>query len=402
MLRQNRSAGAPEDSELRDLLYDCLRELTAGDRFSGDSLKAHLTEIFVVLARSYSSEEKKDDAEAQSVRGIDEAIKLINECYMERLTVQDAADRCNLSKGYFCRMFRELTGSTFRDKLIQHRMEVAKRLLLSTDMTVGEIASAVGIPVQKSFNRCFRESEKKTPLEYRHIYNYEKSKKEYDRSISESRDRRMKWWREARFGMLIHYRLFSVAGQGDWMQAYEGISPEEYSSLAGGLSYKPGAAREWARLAKDAGCRYAVLTTKHHEGFSLWESKANPFNSMNYGPHVDIVREFVEGCREFGLRVGFYFSLMDWRHPDSWRCVSDAEARHRYLEYIETLITELLTNYGRIDVLWYMTAEPLKSVAKWDSVERNSRLRKLQPDIIINNKSMQSEDFDTRENYSAY
>ena len=141
------------------------------------------------------------------------------------------------------------------------------------------------------------------------------------------------------------------------------------------------------------------MTTRHHEGFSLWDSKANPFNSVNYGPHRDIVREFVDACREFDLKIGFYSSLMDWHHPDGWRCAFDSEARKRFTDYIEALNTELLTNYGKIDILWYDVSCPMESWEGWNSLERNQRLRALQPDIIINNRSCLAEDFGTPEGH---
>ena len=145
------------------------------------------------------------------------------------------------------------------------------------------------------------------------------SKAEYERQVSATRDERMKWWRDARFGMFVHLGLYSVYGKHEWAMAMENWPPEEYAKFADGFLPKEGCCREWARLAKSAGMKYMVLTTRHHEGFSLWDSQVNPFNSMNYGPKRDIVREFVDACREFGLKVGFYSTLMEWKHPDSGR-----------------------------------------------------------------------------------
>lgn len=223
------------------------------------------------------------------------------------------------------------------------------------------------------------------------------SKADYEKQTAESRDRRMKWWREARYGMFVHYGLYSQLAQHEWAMVYENIPIEEYEKLADQFNPKPGAPREWAALAKKAGMKYMVMTTRHHEGFSLWDSKANPYNSVNYGPKRDIVREFVDACREFDLKIGFYTSLMDWHHPDGWRCAFDTEARKRFLDYIEALNTELLTNYGKIDILWYDVPLPMESWEGWDSLERNQRLRALQPDIIINDRSHLPEDFGTPE-----
>lgn len=225
------------------------------------------------------------------------------------------------------------------------------------------------------------------------------SREEYEAQTAATRDARMQWWREARFGMFVHYGLYSVLGRQEWAQAVDNIPVEEYEKLADGFLPREGAPREWARLAKEAGAKYMVLTTRHHEGFSLWDSKANPFNSVNLGPKRDIVREFVDACREFDLRIGFYSSLMDWHHPDGWRCAFDAEANRRFLQYIRDLNTELLTNYGKIDILWYDVPQPMEHWEGWGSLERNQHLRSLQPDILINDRSLLDEDFGTPEEH---
>ena len=222
------------------------------------------------------------------------------------------------------------------------------------------------------------------------------SRKEYEDQIAKTRDERMAWWREARFGMFIHYGLYSELGTGEWSQANQNYTVAEYETLAKSFSPKEGCAREWCALAKRMGAKYAVLTTRHHDGFSLWDSKVNPYNSYRYCGR-DIVREFVEACREYGLKIGLYSSLMDWHHPDSWRCAHDPEARARFLQYIEDLNTELLTNYGKIDILWYDVSCPMESAEGWNSVARNARLRAHQPHIIINNRSVLEEDFGTPE-----
>ena len=178
------------------------------------------------------------------------------------------------------------------------------------------------------------------------------SRKEYEEKIAATRDERMAWWREARFGMFIHYGLYSDLETGEWSQANQNYTVAEYEAFAKNFAPKEGCAREWCALAKRMGAKYAVLTTRHHEGFSLWNSKVNPYNSYNTCGR-DLVQEFVDACREYDLKIGFYSSLMDWHHPDSWRCAYDAEARARFLQYIEDLNVELLTNYGRVDLLWF-------------------------------------------------
>lgn len=223
------------------------------------------------------------------------------------------------------------------------------------------------------------------------------SKPEYEAQTAATRDERMGWWREARFGMFVHYGLYALAGRNEWLQTLENIPIPEYEQFANQFRPKPGAPREWAALAKKAGMKYMVLTTRHHDGFSLWDSKANPYNSVNCGPGRDIVREYVDACREYDLKIGFYTSLMDWHHPDGGRAAQDPAARRRFLDYIEALNTELLTQYGRIDILWYDVASPMRHHEGWDSVARNQRLRALQPHIIINNRSRLDEDFGTPE-----
>ncbi|MDR2101089.1 MAG: alpha-L-fucosidase [Treponema sp.] len=223
------------------------------------------------------------------------------------------------------------------------------------------------------------------------------SRPEYEEKIAASRNRRMAWWREARFGMFVHFGLYSVLGRHEWAMAEENWPVEEYEKLAGRFKPEAGAPRQWARLARAAGMKYMVLTTRHHEGFSLWDSRANPYNSVNYGPRRDIVREYVDACREYGLRIGFYSSLMDWHHPDGGAAAYDSTARKRFTDYIYALNEELLTNYGKIDILWYDVARPMESFEGWNSLEMNQRLRALQPDILINNRSKLDEDFGTPE-----
>jgi len=139
-----------------------------------------------------------------------------------------------------------------------------------------------------------------------------------------------------------------------------------------------------------------VLTSKHHEGFCNWDTKLTNYNAMQQGPRYDLVREFVEAARAEGLRVGFYYSLMDWHHPDGAKCATDEAARQRFVAYIHGQIRELLTNYGKIDVLWYDVSWPLDA-AGWESEKMNTMVFQLQPDIIVNNRNKLDGDFSTPE-----
>ena len=173
------------------------------------------------------------------------------------------------------------------------------------------------------------------------------------------REARMKWWHEARFGMFIHWGLYSVLGRHEWAMEKEGIPVAEYEQLAKQFKPKPNAAREWATLAKAAGQKYMVMTTKHHEGFCLFDTKLTDYCAPKQAAGRDLVKEYVEAARAEGMRVGFYYSLMDWHHPDGARCATDEAARRRFVDYIHGQIRELLTNYGKIDILWYDVAWPL-------------------------------------------
>ena len=210
------------------------------------------------------------------------------------------------------------------------------------------------------------------------------------------REARLKWWHEARFGMFIHWGLYSQLGRHEWAMEVEGIPVEEYQKLAASFHPKPNAASDWARLAKQAGQKYMVMTTKHHEGFCNFDTKLTDYCAPKQGPGRDLVKEYVEAARAEGMRVGFYYSLMDWHHPDGARCATDEAARRRFVDYIHGQIRELLTNYGKIDVLWYDVNWPL-NVAGWESEKMNDMVFQLQPQILVNNRNGLPGDFTTPE-----
>ena len=216
-------------------------------------------------------------------------------------------------------------------------------------------------------------------------------------AAEKDRDRRMKWWREARFGMFIHWGLYAQLGRHEWVMNRERIPVQEYEKLAATWKPKRRPARQWAALAKKAGMKYMVMTTKHHEGFCLWDTQQTDYNAARCGPGRDLVGEYVDACREFGLKIGFYYSLMDWHHPDGARCAKSEPARRRFVDFTHAAVRELMSNYGKIDILWYDVSWPLRSPELWESKKMNRMVRRLQPDILINNRSQLPEDFGTPE-----
>ena len=217
--------------------------------------------------------------------------------------------------------------------------------------------------------------------------------------IIADREARMAWWHKARFGMFVHWGLYSQTGRHEWVMNRERIPLAEYEKLAATWHPKANAARDWAALAKQAGMNYMVMTTKHHEGFCLWDSKVTDYCATKHGPGRDLVKEYVDACREHGLKIGFYYSLMDWHHPDGHACARDEKARRRFIDYTYALVEELMTRYGKIDILWYDVSWPLQGADKWESARINAMARKHQPHILINDRSQLPEDFGTPEEH---
>lgn len=222
----------------------------------------------------------------------------------------------------------------------------------------------------------------------------------------------MQWWREARLGMFIHYGLYSglagsfqgVRGGGEWIQTNLGLDTDTYAATALPL-FTPaeGCTTRWAQLAKAAGCRYAVLTTKHHEGFALFDTKLSDYNAAQQTGR-DVVREFCDSCREAGLHVGFYHSVIDWHQKDYDNTICpglcypvhqaamlkargiprDQEA---YCRYLHGMVRELLSNYGKVDILWWDYSQgAAEGDRAWKATELKKMCRELQPGIIMNNR----------------
>ncbi|RLF19924.1 MAG: alpha-L-fucosidase [Thermoprotei archaeon] len=210
---------------------------------------------------------------------------------------------------------------------------------------------------------------------------------------------RIKWFIEARFGMFIHWGLYSILGRAEWVMYLERIPKDEYAKLADKFKPDKFNADEWVEIAKNAGMKYMVFTSRHHDGFSLFDSAYSDFTSTKTAAGRDFIAEYVEACRRAGMRIGIYYSLLDWRWDAYWKGPKkDPEGWSKFLNYVHGQVEELCTNYGKIDILWYDGAWPY-TAEDWKSEELNEKVRKLQPQIITNNRSKIPGDFETPEQH---
>ena len=240
------------------------------------------------------------------------------------------------------------------------------------------------------------------------------------------------WFEKDRFGMFIHFGLYSAAARHEWIKTKETISDEEYDKYFRHFDPDLFDAKEWARKAKAAGMKYAVMTAKHHEGFCLFDSQYTDYKSTNTPAKKDFIKEFLEAFRAEGLKVGIYYSLIDWHHPDyqidifhSRRTDPNGEELNktrdmvRYKEYLHNQVRELMTNYGKIDIFWfdftypsmdsirneynqfaiktYKDWMPWTTAETWDAENLIKMMRTINPDIIINNRAGIPQDITTPE-----
>ena len=225
------------------------------------------------------------------------------------------------------------------------------------------------------------------------------------KETGEQKADRMQWWTEARFGMFIHWGLYAQAARHEWVKRHERITNEEYEKYFEIFNPDMFNPHEWARMAKEAGMKYAVITSKHHEGFCMFDSKFTDYKVTNTPYNKDIIKEWVEAFRAEGLKVGFYYSLIDWHHPDytidrvhpqsaktdaEYAILNKGRDMNKYRKYLKNQVREILTNYGKIDVIWLDYSFPSGKHGKghddWDSEGLLKMVRDLQPGIIVNDR----------------
>lgn len=221
----------------------------------------------------------------------------------------------------------------------------------------------------------------------------------------QEKTKRLEWWTDARFGMFIHWGIYAQAARHEWIKKHERISDEKYQNYFDVFDPDLFDPIEWAKKAKAAGMKYAVITSKHHDGFCMFESAYTDYNVMNTPYGEDIIKQWVEAFRAEGLGIGFYYSLIDWHHPDFTidrvhpQSVSTQEEYDKlnenrdmsvYRQFLKNQVREILTKYGKIDILWLDYSYPGKfgkGRDEWGSVELVKMVRELQPDLILNDRA---------------
>ncbi len=208
---------------------------------------------------------------------------------------------------------------------------------------------------------------------------------------------RTAWWRHDRFGMFIHFGAYAVPGRGEWVKSNERITTEAYQKYIDAFNPVDFDARKWARLAKAAGMKYAVMTSKHHDGYCLFDSKLTDYKLSPRFQGRDLVREFLDAFRAEGIKVGLYYSIIDWHHPDYPNVGNhpqrdDKEYSKRkfnwdnYLKYMHGQVEELVTQYGKLDIMWFDYSFESYSGEKWKANELVEMVRRHQPGIILDNR----------------
>lgn len=224
----------------------------------------------------------------------------------------------------------------------------------------------------------------------------EKPDKEYTARYEQVM-KRTQWWRNARFGMFIHFGAYAVAARGEWVKSNEHLTTQQYQKYVDEFNPVDFDAKKWAKAAKAAGMKYAVLTAKHHDGFCMFDSKLTDYKISTRFKGRDLVREFLDAFRAEGIKVGLYYSLIDWHHSDypnvgNHPQRNDKEYGKRkfdwdnYLKYMHGQVEELVKNYGKIDIMWFDYSFDDYNGEKWKAKELVDMVRKYQPDIILDNR----------------
>ncbi|MDR1056313.1 MAG: alpha-L-fucosidase [Prevotellaceae bacterium] len=223
------------------------------------------------------------------------------------------------------------------------------------------------------------------------------------KETKEQKENRMQWWCEARFGMFIHWGIYALPARHEWVRTYEKITDEDYQKYFDNFDPDMYNSKEWAAYAKKAGMKYMIITSKHHDGFCLWDTKYTDYKVTNTPVKRDVLKEMLDAFRAEGIRVGLYYSLIDWHHPDftidnihplSIREDKDELNKkrdmNRYREFMKNQLRELLTGYGQIDELFLDFSYPGengKGRDDWDSESLLKLVRELSPHIIIDDRA---------------
>ena len=215
----------------------------------------------------------------------------------------------------------------------------------------------------------------------------------------------MSWWRDAKLGMFIHWGLYAIPAQGEWHMFGDHVPAADYAKLAQRFDPKHYDPALWAKVAQNGGARYTVLTARHHDGFALWSSPGSygAYDAVHAAAHRDLVRPFVDAARRAGLRVGLYYSPLDWRFPAYFHIREMPENAAAFKKQTYDQVRELTTRYGRLDILWYdggwLAHQGTDADAAWfwHPEILNAEVRQHQPKIVINPRSGWQGDFDTEE-----
>jgi alpha-L-fucosidase len=211
--------------------------------------------------------------------------------------------------------------------------------------------------------------------------------------------KRSEWFRNDRFGMFIHWGLYAIPARGEWVRSCELISNADYQQYFDTFNPTDYDPTTWAKAAKKSGMKYAVMTAKHHDGFCLFDSALTDYKSTNTKAGRDLIQEYLDAFRAEGLKVGLYYSLIDWHHPDyphfgdrihpmrSNEAFKDTPHDFsRYLDYMHGQVRELCTNYGKIDIMWFDYSYGEMRNEKWQAEKLVKMIRSYQPEVLIDNR----------------